>query len=131
MKKLKSMDIGYNLVEEELIGKRYEEIKERMSVIEFLRRLRNKEPINKTVAIIGFEDILLTGEETTLYVRRILSASASLLRNHVIQLPIKGKLVLDKEPKIKVRDKEIKLRPIFGIKLKIIAPGYFHSPPNI
>ncbi|RLF12263.1 MAG: hypothetical protein DRJ69_01115, partial [Thermoprotei archaeon] len=62
MKKLTPMSVGYNLVEAKLLGKEYEEIKEKMSVIEFLRKLKNKEPINKAVAIIGFEDILLTGD---------------------------------------------------------------------
>lgn len=126
------MNTGYNLVEEKLIGKEYEKIEKRISIIEFLRKLRNREPVNRVIAVVGFEDLLLTGEETARYVRRILSESAPRLRNHVIQFPIKGELILDREPKIRIgRGREIRLTPIFGVRLKVRAPGYFHSPPNI
>jgi len=128
LKKLTPMSVGYNLVEAKLLGKEYEEIKEKMSVIEFLRKLKNKEPINKAVAIIGFEDILLTGDGTATYIRRMLTESASRLRNHIIQIPIRGELLLDREPKIKAKSKEIRLTPIFGVKLIVKAPGYFYSP---
>jgi len=131
LRRLKPMDIGYNLIEEKLIGKEYEEVKERISIIEFLRRLKNKKSINKIIAIIGLEEILLKGEEVTIYIRKILSTSASMLRNHIIQFPIKGELILNRELKIRVRGREVRLTPIFGIKLKVKAPGYFHSPPII
>lgn len=131
MKRLKPMEVGYNLVEENLIGEKYERIEDRMSIIEFLRRLRSNKEIKRTIAVIGFDDILFHGEDVAEYIHDILSRSASRLRNYVIQLPVQGELRLNTEPKIKHRGREISLTPVFGSRLKPIAPGYFYSPPNI
>lgn len=125
------MEVGYNLVERKLIGEKFEEIKEKISIVEFLRRLKQKQLINQTIAIIGFEEILLTGEETARYIRRILSNSVNQLRTHIIQIIIDGSLIINTEPKIKVPTQEIRLTPIFGNRLTIKTVGYFHSPLNI
>jgi len=131
LKKLEPMGVGYNIIEKRLIGEKYEKLEKKMSIIEFLRRLRTKEPIDRAVMVVGFEDLLLTGKDTIDYVRRILSVSASQLRNHIIQLPVNGELILDREPKIRIGSREVGLTPIFGVKLEVKAPGYFYSPPNI
>jgi predicted regulator of amino acid metabolism with ACT domain len=125
------MEVGYNLVERKLVGEKFEEIKEKMSIVEFLRRLKQKQPINQTIAVTGFEEILLTGEETAGYIRRILSTSVNQLRAHIVQLIIDGSLIINTEPKIKVPTQEIRLTPIFGNRLTMKTIGYFHSPPNI
>jgi hypothetical protein len=44
---------------------------------------------------------------------------------------IDGELVLDMEPKIKTRGREVRLTLIFGNRIAPKAPGYFYSPPNI
>lgn len=124
------MSVGYNLVERKLIGKEFEDIEEKLSIIEFLRRLRKGEKISKAVAVIGFEE-LIANEDSALYVRRILSRSVDKLRTTIIQLQVDGELVLDMEPRIKVRGREIRLTPIFGNRITPRAPGYFYSPPNI
>ncbi|MEM4521370.1 MAG: hypothetical protein QXF23_06585 [Candidatus Bathyarchaeia archaeon] len=131
MKSLKLMEVGYNIVEKSLIGKEFESIEEKISIIEFLRRLRRKKPVNRKIAVIGLEEALLTGEETARYIKRILVNSTSTLRTNIIQFQINGELILDKEPKIRYKSKEISLTPIFGNRIKPKTIGYFHSPPNI
>jgi hypothetical protein len=127
---VKPMSVGYNLIERRLIGREYEEIDERLSIVEFLRRLRRGEGVGKVVAVTGFEE-LIVGEDVASYVRGILSRAADKLRTTVIQLPIDGELVLDMEPKIKTRGREIRLTLIFGNRIMARAPGYFYSPLNI
>ncbi|MEM0011078.1 MAG: hypothetical protein QW424_01485 [Candidatus Bathyarchaeia archaeon] len=131
MKSLKLMEVGYNIVEKSLIGKEFENIEEKISIIEFLRRLRRKQPVNRRIAVIGLEEALLTGEETARYIRRILVDSTYILRANIIQFQINGELILDKEPKIRYKSKEVSLTPIFGNRIKPKTIGYFYSPPNI
>ena len=131
MSKLKLMEVGYNLIERNLMGKEFEEIKEKMSIIEFLRRLHRRLSINAKISITGLEEALLTGEETARYIRRILTNSTSMLRTHIIQFAINGELTLNKEPKIRYKNKEIRLTPIFGNRIKTKTIGFFHSPTNI
>jgi len=134
MRRPKLMEVGYNLVERKLIGGEYEEIKDKMSIIEFLRRLiRGQTPnlTNLRISVTGFEEALLSGTETATYIRRILKDSTSRLRNHIIQIPIDGELILNRQPKIKYRGREIPLTPIFGNRIKPKTVGYYHSPPNI
>lgn len=125
------MKVGYNLVEQNLIGKKFEEIKEKMSIVEFLRKLYRRQPVSLKISVVGFEKLLTLNENISRYVRNLLSRSLNLLRTRIIQFPINGKLVLDIEPKIKIPEKEIRLTPIFGVKLRMVTPGYFHSPPYI
>ena len=102
-----------------------------MSIVEFLRKLYRKQSVGLKIAVVGFEKLLMSNENISRYVRNLLSRSFNLLRNCIIQFPINGKLVLDMEPKIKISAKEISLTPIFGVKLRMVTTGYFHSPPNI
>jgi len=131
MRRQKLMEVGYNLIERKLIGKEYEEIKDKISIIEFLRRLKRKQKINQKISVTGLEEALLTGTKTPTYIRRILKASTSRLRNHIIQIQIKGELTLNRQPKIRYKGREIPLTPIFGNRIKPKTIGYYHSPPNI
>ena len=131
MRRLKLMEVGYNLIERKLIGKEYEEIKDKMSIVEFLRRLRRNRTPNLKISVTGFEEALLSGTKTATYIRRILKTSTSRLRNHIIQIPINGELILNRQPKIRYRGREIPLTPIFGNRIRPKTIGYYHSPPNI
>jgi len=131
VRKLKPLRPGYNLIEEELIGKKYEDIEEKISILEFLRRLKRKQPVSRKIAVIGFDELIIEGPEVARIVRSILSRAVEQLRNHIIQLPIGGRLVMDMEPKLRLRGREIRLALIFGNRLEIVEPGYFRSPPNI
>ena len=131
MRKLKPLRPGYNLIEEELIGKKYEDIEEKISILEFLRRLKRKQPVSRKIAVIGFDELIIEGPEVARIVRSILSRAVEQLRNHIIQLPIGGRLVMDMEPKLRLRGREVRLALIFGNRLEIMEPGYFYSPLNI
>lgn len=131
MGKLKLMEVGYNLIERNLMGKEFEEIKEKMSIIEFLRRLHRRLSINPKISITGLEEALLTSEKTATYIRRMLINSTRMLRTHIIQFPINGELTLNREPKIRYKSKEIRLTPIFGNRIKPKTVGFFYSPTNI
>ena len=131
MKNLQLMEVGYNLIERKLIGKEFEEIEDKISIIEFLRRLREKQTINQRIAVTGLEELLLAGVETARYIRKILVGCTSMLRAHIIQFPINGELVLNREPKITYKAKEVSIAPIFGNRIRPKTIGYFHSPPNI
>ena len=125
------MEVGYNLIEKKMIGKGFEEIEDKISIIEFLRRLYGRQTINQKIAVTGLEEALLSSEETARYIRKILVDSTSMLRAHIIQFPINGELVLNREPKIKYKAKEVSVAPIFGNRIKPKTIGFFHSPPNI
>ena len=131
MESMKLMDVGYNLIEAKLIGKEFEEIKERISIIEFFRRLQRKQMISQKISVGGLGDALLTGKETLRYIRKVLTSSTNMLRTHIIQFPIHGELTLNREPKMRYKAREISLTPIFGNRIKLKTIGYFHSPPNI
>jgi len=131
VRKLKPLRPGYNLIEEELIGKKYEDIEEKISILEFLRRLKRKQPVSRKIAVIGFDELIIEGPEVARIVRSILSRAVEQLRNHIIQLPIGGRLVMDMEPKLRLRGREVRLALIFGNRLEIMEPGYFYSPLNI
>ncbi|MEM0500150.1 MAG: hypothetical protein QXY59_03875, partial [Candidatus Korarchaeota archaeon] len=70
-------------------------------------------------------------EETARYIRKILVDSTPMLRTNIIQFQINGELILNKEPKIRYKTREISLTTIFGNRIKLKTIGYFHSPPNI
>jgi hypothetical protein len=130
---MKLLEVGYNLVERESIGKKYEEFQELMSIVQFLRNLRSQTNIPRKVAVSGLDKLLLQGEETTAYVRRTLSNASDYLisKSFTIQFIIEGRLTIDREPKIRMLDKEIRLRPIFGDRLVVRDVDWFYSPFNI
>jgi hypothetical protein len=125
------MEVGYNLVERKLLGKEFEEINEKISIIEFLRRLQREQALELKISVVGLDELLLSGDKISSYVRSLLVKSTGILWNHIIQFPIDGELVLNREPKIKYRGREISLTPIFGNRLMPKADGYFYSPFNI
>jgi len=131
VKDLKLMEVGYNFVERKLLGKEFEEIEEKMSIVEFLRRLNRKHAIDQKISVTGFEEALLTEGDAANYIRKILKTSISILRTRIMQFPINGELTLNREPKIRFKSRELSLTPIFGNRIKPKTIGYFHSPPNI
>jgi hypothetical protein len=125
------MEVGYNLVERKHLGNEFEEINEKISIIEFLRRLQREQALELKISVVGLDELLLSGDKISSYVRSLLVKSTGILWNHIIQFPIDGELVLNREPKIKYRGREISLTPIFGNRLMPKADGYFYSPFNI
>jgi len=127
----KLMEVGYNLVERRLIGKEFEEIEDKLSVIEFLRRLKRKQEIKPRICVIGLDEALLGDKYIAGYIREVLVDSINILRTYIIQFQMNGLLTFNREPKIRYRGKEISLTPLFGNRIKMKSIGYFHSPVNI
>jgi len=128
---MKLMEVGYNLVERRLLGKDLEEIGDKMSIIEFLRRLKRRQPIKRKISVVGLDELLLSGEEASSYIRSILVKSTGILWMCIVQFPLNGELVLNREPKIRYKSREVSLTAIFGNRIRPKMTGYFHSPPNI
>jgi hypothetical protein len=128
---MKLMEVGYNLVERRLLGKDLEEIGDKMSIIEFLRRLKRRQPIKRKISVVGLDELLLSGEEASSYIRSILVKSTGTLWMYIVQFPLNGELVLNREPKIRYKSREVGLTAIFGNRIRPKMTGYFHSPPNI
>jgi len=94
-------------------------------------RLYRGEPVPKTIGIVGLERLLEGEEDVARYVRSVLVKVSEKIRNHVIQFIIDGELVLNLEPKIKLRNVTLRLTPIFGNRLTYKSVGWFHTPFNI
>jgi len=120
-------------VKRETIGVKYEEFRERISIIQFLRNLIGQADMPRKVAVSGFDKLPLHDDQMTAYIRRVLSNASNYLlgRRFTVQLIIDGRLTINREPKIRVVDKEIRLKPIFGDGLMVRDTDWFYSPFNI
>jgi len=130
---MKVLNVGYNLVERKAIGEKYEDFEERISIIQFLRKIKRGEDIPKKVTVTGLDILLLQNEKTSRYIRKILSNATSYLfkRNPIIMFTVEERLVMDREQKIRYMDKEIRLNPLFGNRLTQKDLDWLHSPFNI
>lgn len=128
---MEGLKAGYNLVERALIGHRYEDASEVMSIVQFLQRLQSGETLPRWVKVTGLDRLMATiGNLGSLH--RILYEAGDRLfrRSPVILFPV-DKLTMDAEPKMYWRNQEIRLRPLFGNRLEPQGVGYFYSPFNI
>lgn len=128
---MEGLKAGYNLVERGLIGNRYEDASEVMSIVQFLRHLQTGETLPRRVKVTGLDRLMATiGDLGSLH--RILYEAGDRLfrRSPVILFPV-DKLTMDAEPKMYWRNQEIRLRPLFGNRLEPQGVGYFYSPFNI
>lgn len=128
---MEGLKAGYNLVERKLIGHRYEDASEVMSIVQFLRRLQGGEALPRRLKVTGLDRLMATLNDLKPLRRALHEAQDSLLRRSpVILLPVE-KLTMDAEPKMYWRNQEIRLRPLFGNRLEQQGVGYFYSPFNI
>lgn len=127
------MDIGFNIIERsdpKLFG-------EKLSIIEFLRRIDEEEfPLN--FAVTGLDALLYYAEDRdkiSRYIRDVLQDHANLLTkgNYIIQIAIEGTLHIVESferPRIKHREEEFLLYPIFG-RVKQVDAKHFLAPLNL
>jgi len=131
---MEALRVGYNLIEIDKIGNKYEDIDETISIINFLRLLNQNATIPKKIKVLGLERFLSIGDrELSKFVRNLLSQNASRLiqKNHIVLFPV-SHISLDTEPRLgRVEEKPIRLVPIFGNRLEQIDIGYFYAPFNI
>jgi len=128
---MEGLKAGYNLVGRELIGRRYEDTSEVMSVVQFLRHLKGGEALPRRLKVTGLDRLMATMDNLNLLHSILYEAGERLFRRSpVILLPV-DKLTMDTEPKMYWRNQEIRLRPLFGNRLEPQGAGYFYSPFNI
>lgn len=128
---MEGLKAGYNLVERQLIGHRYEDASEVMSIIQFLRRLESGESLPRRLKVTGLDRLMATMNDVEPLHHLLYEAAERLLRRSpVVLLPVE-KLTMDTEPKMFWRNQEIRLRPLFGNRLEPQGVGYFYSPFNI
>ena len=130
---MKILSVGYNVVERASIGKKFEEFDERISVVDFLRRLRRKQKIPRKIAILGLDFLLFENKTSMQYIRKLLSNSTSYFfeTNPVIVFIVGEKLSINRKLKIRIRGEEIDLYPLFGNRLTQKDIDWFYSPFNI
>lgn len=127
------METGYNLVERNSIGDKYEKIERIMSIVNFLRRLSRGARIPKKIAVTGLGTFLATNDKVKRRCRILLSEGSEILfkRACIIQFIIEGKLVMNRNPRIIRKGRKINLTPVFGTKLSQRRVDWYHSPFNI
>jgi hypothetical protein len=124
---MEAFKAGYNLVERALVGHRYEDISEVMSIVQFLRHLENGEALSRRLKVTGLDRLMATIDNLKPLHRILYQAGERLFRRSpVILFPV-DKLTMDAEPKMYWRNEEIRLRPLFGNRLEQQGVGYFFS----
>jgi hypothetical protein len=127
------MDIGFNIIERS----NPELFDEQLSIMEFLKRIAEEEfPLN--FAVTGLDALLYYAEDRdkiSRYIRDILQDHANLLikGNYIIQIAIEGTLHIVESferPRIKYREEEFLLYPIFG-RVKQVDAKHFLAPLNL
>lgn len=128
------MDIGFNLIE-----KSHPEIfEEKIGIIEFLRRIMKGEKLSYNLAVIGLDTLLYYAEDEegiSRHVRNILQdhANSFVAGNYIIQIIIEGNLYVvesSERPRVKYREEELLLYPIFG-RVKQVDVKHFFAPLNL
>jgi len=128
---MEGLKAGYNLVERALIGDRYEDANEVMSIIQFLRHLESGTGLPRRLKVTGLDRLMATLDDVKPLHRIFYEAGEKLFRRSpVILFPV-DRLTIDAEPKMFWRNQEIRLRPLFGNRLEPQGVGYFYSPFNI
>lgn len=124
------MEVGYNIVEKSSIKKKkYEVFDDRMSIIQFLRYVRRGIIPNK-VTVTGLDEILYHEMGNLVY--EILSNASNLMmvKKPIIQFLV-DRIIIDSEPKIKIKEKEIRLKDIFTKTLTQRDIDWYHAMFNI
>lgn len=121
--------IGYNILLKE---EHPPEDFSKMSIIEFLRRTREKKELPKKVAIYGLEILLLANEdlrEATRSIRNILRANNRTFREmgYIFLFIPRSELYEDGSVYIKIGDKKADISSLFGLRLQIKEVGLYHA----
>lgn len=130
------MNIGFNIIEK----KEYQNqiFKDRMSVVEFLKKVYREEKLPLNFAVFGIENLLYYSEEPekiSIKIRNLLQDAANFLvrGNYIIQIVIEGEIEIvesSERPRINYKDKQILLYPIFG-RVKQGDLKHFIAPLNL
>ena len=130
------MEIGFNIIERREY--RNQIFPDRLSIIEFLRKVLREERLPYNIAVFGLEELLYQAEdieEISRYISNLLQDAANFLvrGNYIIQIVIEGELFVVEtyeRPRVKYKNKEFLLYPIFG-KVKQVDLKHFIAPLNL
>ena len=133
-KESNGLDIGFNLIEKT----NPEIFKEKMSIIEFLRKVRKEEKLPNNFAVTGLDTLLYytkDKEKVSKYIRNTLQDHANFLvrGNYIIQIVMEGTLHIVEtyeRPRVKYKDQEFLIFTIFG-RVKQIDLKHFLAPLNL
>jgi len=130
------MEIGFNII----ARKEYQDkiFPDRLSIIEFLRKVWREERLPYNIAVFGLEELLYQAEDLekiSRYISNLLQDAANFLvrGNYIIQIVIEGELSVVEtyeRPRVSYKNKEFLLYPIFG-KVKQIGFKHFIAPLNL
>ena len=128
------LDIGFNIIEKT----NPEIFREKISIIEFLRRTRKEEKFPYNFAVTGLDTLLYYTEdkkEISRYIRKTLQDHANFLDrgNYIIQIVIDGTLHIVEsyeKPRVRYKGEEFLIYPIFG-RVKQIDLKHFLAPLNL
>ncbi len=130
------MDIGFNIMEQrEYPGQIFEE---KMSIIEFLRRVYREEKLPLNLSVSGIDTLLYFSrdpERLSRKIRNLLQDAANFLvkGNYIIQILIEGKMEIvesSERPRVNYKDKQFLLYSIFG-RVRQVDLKHFIAPLNL
>ena len=129
-----NFDIGYHIVNEEALedGDRFEE---KMSVVEFLRRVDDMSDLSYDIAVYGLDSFLRAAEnpeEISEFIHDILAERVNFLmtNNPRVQFVV-GNVEYWDEPVLPDGDDRIELNTIFSGSLEQVGPGWYSSNLNV
>jgi len=131
-----SMDVGFNLIEEKSIESgKVELFENKMSIIQFLRKVSRMEDIPLDVSIIGFDQLLFSAvdrKEMTKYIRDLLIEKVNFLLNKspCVQIIVDGSLEQWQKPIIRLNNEDLDVYTIFG-KMERRDVNWFYTGLNI
>ena len=130
------MDVGFNLIEEKSIESgKVELFENKMSIIQFLRKVSRMEDIPLDVSIIGFDQLLFSAvdrKEMTKYIRDLLIEKVNFLLNKspCVQIIVDGSLEQWQKPIIRLNNEDLDVYTIFG-KMERRDVNWFYTGLNI
>lgn len=129
-----NFDIGYHVVNEEALDDD-DEFDERMSIVEFLRRVDEMDDLPYDIAVVGLDSYLRgaeNSEEISEFIHDILSERVNFLmtNNPRVQFVVDNVEYWD-EPVLPDDDDRIELNTIFRGSLEQMGPGWYSSNLNV
>jgi len=130
------MDIGFNIIKLQQYQDKI--FPDKLSIIEFLRKVFREEKLPYNISVFGLEELLYQAEDLdkiSKYISNLLQDAANFFvrGNYIIQILIEGDLFvveIYERPRVKYKNKEFLLYPIFG-KVKQIDLKHFIAPLNL
>lgn len=128
------LDLGYHIIAEDALDD-YGAFDDRMSIVEFFRRLTRMEELSYDVAVYGLDDYLRGAEDSqaaTEYIHDLLRERV----NYILNQNPRVQFIVDEVenwdgPVIPDDDGRIALNDIFHGSLDQEGPGWYHSHLNV